>query len=314
MDPIAQRVADRVLAFSTNPKAIKPQFKKLDEALKHLEHAKGELTEGPNFHAYSNAIDAFREVVYFLEHAGTPDEMAGVQHKFPHLAIMSKNPFDPAKAVSEAHGGKLFEQALAEAKHLETAYEHAHKAASLRGVDAIALRVAASHYVAGMRRKSSQALYNHHSPETAYMVDDYPYGRKLRCRIRYWLESGGSKGFRFCSQTEDPRNLHWNNPKKSTYMPLAACMFLDEQHHVTWNGLSEYSDGGKVLDFVKTFPHADYSILKVFTKHKIKYLELAAQGKAVWTINGVPQPVTEEDMGRHSKELESWHEVEKHIH
>ena len=30
----------------------------------------------------------------------------------------------------------------------------------------------------------------HISPETAYVIDDYPYGFRLRCRIRYWLEFG----------------------------------------------------------------------------------------------------------------------------
>jgi hypothetical protein len=117
-----------LLAFSRNPQAVKPQLKKLDEALKHLEHAKGDMSEGPNFHAYSQAIDAFREVVYFLEHSGASD---GVAHKFPHLGLMSKNPFEPDKAVSEGHG-KLFEQALSEAKQLETLYEqHATKTAAL---------------------------------------------------------------------------------------------------------------------------------------------------------------------------------------
>ena len=32
-------------------------------------------------------------------------------------------------------------------------------------------------------------LYGHTSPETAYLVADYPYSFKLRCRIRYWIES-----------------------------------------------------------------------------------------------------------------------------
>lgn len=28
-------------------------------------------------------------------------------------------------------------------------------------------------------------LLGHVSPQTAYLVEDYPYGRQLRCRIRY---------------------------------------------------------------------------------------------------------------------------------
>jgi hypothetical protein len=30
-------------------------------------------------------------------------------------------------------------------------------------------------------------LSGHVSPQTAYLVEDYPYGRRLRCRIRYWI-------------------------------------------------------------------------------------------------------------------------------
>jgi hypothetical protein len=34
----------------------------------------------------------------------------------------------------------------------------------------------------------TQILTDHTSPETAYLVEDYPYGFRLRCQIRYWLE------------------------------------------------------------------------------------------------------------------------------
>jgi hypothetical protein len=157
-------------------------------------------------------------------------------------------------------------------------------------------------------------LYGHTSPETAYMVDDYPYGLKLRCRIRYWLEHNGKKGFRFVSQTEDPKSLRWNKPKASTYAPFAAAMYLDSQHHVQWTGLGEYSNGSQTLDFVREFPHADHSILKPWVAAKVDYLKKAAEGQVRWLINGVPQPVTEEDMGRASKELQAWEEVAKHLH
>lgn len=40
-------------------------------------------------------------------------------------------------------------------------------------------------------------LHGHTSHETAYVVDDYPYGRTVRCKIRYWIETaekGANKG------------------------------------------------------------------------------------------------------------------------
>ncbi len=157
-------------------------------------------------------------------------------------------------------------------------------------------------------------LYGYDSMEKSYLVDDYPYGRTLRCRIRYWLEKSTSKGFRFCSQTEEPRTLRWNNPKKSTYMRFAANMYLDEKEHVVWDGLSEYSSGPQVLDFVKKFPESDFSLLKPFVAAKIKFLENYAAGRAVFTINGVPQPLSEDEIGRTRKDLESWEEALKHLH
>lgn len=148
---------------------------------------------------------------------------------------------------------------------------------------------------------------------SAYLVEDYPYGFKLRTQIRYWLEKHPKRGFRFVSQTLNPKNNRWNAPKKSTYMPFGACMYLDEKNHVVWDGLSEYTDGSKVLDFVKDFPGADYSLLKPFAMAKIAYLRASAEGKVVWKINNVPQPVTEEDMGRAKKEMGDWEDVLKLI-
>ena len=64
-----------------------------------------------------------------------------------------------------------------------------------------------------------KTLYGHISPETAFVVEDYPFGFRLRCKIRYWIEHKKGKGFRFCHQTTDPRrgNVTWNKPKYSTY-------------------------------------------------------------------------------------------------
>ena len=96
-----------------------------------------------------------------------------------------------------------------------------------------------------------KVLSNHYSPETAYVVDDYPYGR-LRCKIRYWLEVN-SKGTRFWSQTTNPKKAGevWNKPKASTYLVVGA-MFLNEEGHVTWSGLSVYN-GDQAQAFLDTY-------------------------------------------------------------
>lgn len=69
-----------------------------------------------------------------------------------------------------------------------------------------------------------KVLWGHNSAETAYVVADYPYGFRLRCQIRYWLEYRKGKGFRFVSQTTNPKRPGevWNKPKASTYSPLGG--------------------------------------------------------------------------------------------
>jgi hypothetical protein len=152
-----------------------------------------------------------------------------------------------------------------------------------------------------------QALLNHTSPESAYMVQDYPYGG-MRCRIRFWLESDPKKGFRFCSQTEHPKRLVWNNPKKSTYSLLAGCMYLDDKGHVVWSGLSEYSSAADVAEFIEKYPGSDLSRLKAWCIQKSVFSMARAKGKARWTINGVVQEDTEEEIKRHEVESASWTE------
>ncbi len=103
-----------------------------------------------------------------------------------------------------------------------------------------------------------QVLTGHTSAETAYVVDDYPYGFTLRCKIRYWLEYHPKKGFRFISQTTNPKKSFevWNKPKASTYMRLGGVMYLDDKNHVHWHGISEYDDTDKIRTFLEGYGHA----------------------------------------------------------
>jgi hypothetical protein len=98
-------------------------------------------------------------------------------------------------------------------------------------------------------------LSGHISPETAYLVEDYPYGFRLRCKIRYWIEYKAKKGFRFVSQTTNPKRPGevWNKPKASTYSLFGGAMFLDENEHVQFSGLSEYSSGAEASAWSEKF-------------------------------------------------------------
>jgi hypothetical protein len=102
----------------------------------------------------------------------------------------------------------------------------------------------------------ARILRGHTSPETAYVVNDYPYGFRLRCKIRYWLENKAGKGYRRMTQTTNPAKSVtgsgdvWNKPKASTYRGGMAFMFLDAEQHVEWVNLSvNWDDAETFLGF-----------------------------------------------------------------
>jgi hypothetical protein len=80
----------------------------------------------------------------------------------------------------------------------------------------------------------TKVLTGHTSPETAYVVDDYPYGFRLRCTIRYWLEFKKNHGFRLVSQTSNPKKpgLVWNKPKPGTYHEFAVMVLDGDKVHL----------------------------------------------------------------------------------
>lgn len=76
----------------------------------------------------------------------------------------------------------------------------------------------------------------HLSPETAYIIPDYPYGFNLRCKMRMWIESpikGQCKGkMRLVTQTTNPKKPgeYWNKPKYGIYHDLVILIQQDNGH------------------------------------------------------------------------------------
>ena len=114
-------------------------------------------------------------------------------------------------------------------------------------------------------------VYTH---DKHHMVDDYPYGFRLRCKIRYWIETT-KRGQRFVSQTTNPKKAgeHWNKPKKSTYSDLLA-LYLDENDHVKYDALSHcWSSPEWGEEFQKLYPQtcaSDYGQKALFDFGAIK--------------------------------------------
>lgn len=97
-----------------------------------------------------------------------------------------------------------------------------------------------------------QALKGHTSPETAYVVADYPYGFRLRTSIRYWLETNGH-GTRFVSQTVNPKTGAWNKPKASTYCPLGVMLQDLTNGHISWTGWTPYGGESGLREFLAKY-------------------------------------------------------------
>jgi hypothetical protein len=89
----------------------------------------------------------------------------------------------------------------------------------------------------------ARLLYGHDSPDNAYLVEDYPYGRQLRCRVRYWIDTAAGGQYRgqqrMQRQTTNPRRPGhpWNRPHSSTFA-LRTWLYLDEHDHVQHTALS----------------------------------------------------------------------------
>lgn len=139
-----------------------------------------------------------------------------------------------------------------------------------------------------MDTNTNKYLYQHVSPETAYVVNDYPWGFRLRTTIRYWIESKNAKngGQRFASQTINPKTGQWCKPKYSTYSPIMV-MYLDEKEHVHFTCITTYSKTEKI----KEFKEKHLTNLTDFQKQALK--ELIAFDKVMQhvTFEIKPSPV-----------------------
>jgi hypothetical protein len=153
-----------------------------------------------------------------------------------------------------------------------------------------------------------EVLRSHTDETTAYVVADYPYGFRLRTQIRYWLEQAPKKGFRFVSQTMNPKNGRWNAPKKSTYIEYAAVMYKNAEGHVHWTGIGPYTNAADALAFLAK-AGGPFPVLAMFAKAKARFERDMASGRRYLTINDVRQPEPEGRAEEREREARLWDEV-----
>jgi len=133
-------------------------------------------------------------------------------------------------------------------------------------------------------------LIGHVSPETAYLVDDYPYGYTLRTSIRYWVETKKNFGQRFVSQTLNPKNGNWNKPKAGTYSDVVVLGVEDQEGdtfgHVQYAAVRVgYHDVEKLEAFAAKYQLDEDQAARINKAIKIKK-EYAAK-EIELTVDGV---------------------------
>jgi len=93
----------------------------------------------------------------------------------------------------------------------------------------------------------------HKTAETAYVIKDYPFGFKLRCMKRMWIETKkGQQRVVYQTTTKDfNRNPEgeptWNKPKYSTYDAIK--IFILEDERITVTELSTYAWISEINEF-----------------------------------------------------------------
>jgi hypothetical protein len=94
-------------------------------------------------------------------------------------------------------------------------------------------------------------INGHTSFETAYAVENYPYGFKERTTMYYWIETKAGKGDRLVTATINPKNGKLNKPKASTYSTFLV-LYLNENGHVKQTGVSFYevAKNQAIFDFL----------------------------------------------------------------
>jgi len=154
-------------------------------------------------------------------------------------------------------------------------------------------------------------LFGHTSPETAYLIADYPYGRKLRCQRRVWVNYSPRHGYCFVAQTTNPKTGRWNKEHKGTYHEVAMALYLDEQEHVQSMAVGTYGDASHALAFAKSFGRQceGADSLRVWALKKAEFSRKLATGEAYFTINGQPCEPSQSDISENLSESAQWLEV-----
>ncbi len=95
---------------------------------------------------------------------------------------------------------------------------------------------------------TKKPVLGHSSFETAFIIDNYPWGFKLRTKMYVWIETTPKKGDRIVRQTINPKTGSLCAPKASTYNAIGY-LFLDEKGHIKWTAVHQFDQPEQVKAF-----------------------------------------------------------------
>jgi len=127
-----------------------------------------------------------------------------------------------------------------------------------------------------------ELLYNAKSFDTAYIIEDWPWGYTLKTECRFWIETT-KNGDRLCKQTMNPKTGKWCKPKKSTYEAVEVLAITDEGK-VTSVGIGKYADEDRIANALDQT--IDFNLLNDQQKKQICKLNAWANvmSKVTWEI------------------------------
>ncbi len=118
--------------------------------------------------------------------------------------------------------------------------------------------------------------------DTAYVVEDWPWGWTLKTEARFWVETT-KHGDRIVQQTLNPKTGKWCKPKKQTYEAVEVIAVTDE-NKVTSVGIGKYANQDRIADVLDQT--IDFN--KLNDEQKKQICKLNAWGevmeKVTWTI------------------------------
>lgn len=114
-------------------------------------------------------------------------------------------------------------------------------------------------------KKEDIQVLNLPTSENFILVTNYPYGFK-KTNARYWAETS-KKGQRVVFQTQNPKTLIWNKPKKSTYDDLVVFYKENSTGHIKNTGLNFSYDG---LEDLSQFLEIFGEVLNDYQKKQLK--------------------------------------------